>query len=274
VCAYSTPEGFKFTYKTWGKNQKSDGSYIDPEYRHVKARTEDNPFVPQAYINNLKKKFSGPLIKAYLEGEWVNLTAGTVYYAYDIDHNNSEEEIIEKETLHIGMDFNVGNMCAAVFVSRNGGAEYHQVEEIHGLLDTPDIVSFIKEKWLDKGHMIHVYPDASSKNRSSQNANADSLSQLKNAGFHVVKNNEKNPNVVDRVSCVNSAFTNRKLFVNATNCPNQVDCLTQQAYNKMGKPEKGNGLDDPNDAFGYFVNKKLNMRNTFKLLNFSFAQRT
>ena len=273
VCAYSTPEGFKFTYKTWGKNKKADGTYKNPEYQFVQCKTTDNPFVPDSYIKGLEAKYDGPMLKAYLEGEWANLNSGTVYYAYDLVHHNSTETIKPGEALHIGMDFNVGNMCAAIFVPRAGGKEWHQVEEIHGLLDVPDVIQYIQETWQMRGHVINVYPDASSKQRASQNASNTALKQLQDAGFRVVKNNEKNPNVVDRVACVNRAFTKNQLFVNAENCPNQVDCLSQQAYDSMGRPEKGTGFDDTNDAFGYFVNKKLNIRNQLQVLNFNFAQR-
>ena len=124
-----------------------------------------------------------------------------------------------------------------------------------------------------RGHTINVYPDASSKHRASQNASNTALKQLQDAGFRVVKNNERNPNVVDRVACVNRAFTKNQLFVNAEKCPNQVDCLSQQAYDSMGRPEKGTGFDDTNDAFGYFVNKRINLRNQLQVLNFNFAQR-
>lgn len=266
VCAYSTPEGFKFTYKTWGKSKNE-------QYQFLQARTDQNPFVPQAYIDNLRAKYDGPLIDAYLEGKWVNLTSGSVYYAYDAKMHNSTETIRPGESLHIGMDFNVGNMCASIFVPRKGGQEWHQVAEIHGLLDVPDIIQYIHEKWQSKGHTINVYPDASSRHRAAQNASDTTLKQLQAAGFRVVKNNLKNPQVVDRVACVNNAFAKSKLFVNALECPNQVECLTQQAYDKMGKPEKGTGFDDTNDAFGYFVFKRLNLRNQLQVLDFSFAQR-
>lgn len=267
VCAYSTPEGFRFTYNTWARSENE-------QYKFVKAKTEDNPFIPESYIDNLKQKYDGPLIEAYLQGEWVNLTSGSVYYAYDREEHNSIEQIKDKEPLHIGMDFNVGDMCAAVFVPRKGGEEWHQVAEMHGLLDTPDIIEYIQEKWQSKGHKIYVYPDLSGSNRSSTDASRVNIKLLRNAGFTIVTaGRKKNLDVVDRVACVNNAFAKRRLFVNQSTCPHQTDCLTQQAYTKANTPEKGTGLDNANDAFGYFVDRKLHVRANLKLLNFSFAQR-
>jgi hypothetical protein len=268
VCAYSTPEGFRFTYNTWAKNQ-------DSEYQYIKAKTEDNPFIPESYIDNLKKKYSGPLIEAYLQGEWVNLQSSTVYYAYDMKEHNSEEKIRRGETLHVGMDFNVGDMCASVFVSRKGGEEWHQVAEVHGLLDTPDVIEYIKEKWQNKGHKVYCYPDLSGSNRSATDASKVNIQLLRQAGFVIVTGGRrKNLDVSDRVACVNNAFAKRRLFINAMECPHQVECLTQQAYTKAGTPEKGTGLDNANDALGYFVDRKLQVRAPLQLLNFSFARRT
>lgn len=250
VCAYTTPEGFKFVYRTWARTE-------DKEYKIVKARTADNHFNDSSYYTNMLKRYPGPLAKAYLEGEFVNLSSGSVYYAFNRTSHSSQEEIRKGESLFIGMDFNVGKMAAAIFVKRKGGLEWHCVDEIVDVLDTPDIISVIRERY--SNHPITVYPDASGKSRDTGNASISDISLLKTAGF-IVRAKSKNPFVKDRVSSVNKGFMDGKVFVNINMCPTITDCLEQQAYDKSGKPSKDSGHDHCNDAFGYPLAYEMPLR--------------
>jgi len=73
---FTTPEGFKFTYRKW---QKEDNI----GYLLIRASTYSNPYLPKSYIDNLKNSYPSQLIDAYLNGEFVNLTGGRVYHAFD-----------------------------------------------------------------------------------------------------------------------------------------------------------------------------------------------
>jgi hypothetical protein len=56
----------------------------------------------------------------------------------------------------------------------------------------------------------------------------------------------------------------RKLFVNADNCPGLVEALEKQCYDKNGEPDKHSGLDHIVDAAGYFIAYKFPIRKGFK----------
>lgn len=271
VCAYSTPEGFNFTYEVWAKNRQKIGT---PEHRQeydfIQCRTEDNPFVSQAYIDNLRAKYPEQLIDAYLNGEWVNLNSGTVYYAYDRNSHHTDEKVKPGETLHIGMDFNVGQMSGTVAVRRNGGQTWHVVDYMTGLLDTPDIIAEIKDRY--PKHTIICYPDSSGNSRDTTNASTSDILQLKRAGFKV-KARSKNPPVKDRVSVLNNAFAKMKIFINSNVCAELCECLEQQCYDKNNRPDKTQGHDHLNDALGYFAYYNLDMKSQIRLVNFSFANR-
>jgi hypothetical protein len=43
------------------------------------------------------------------------------------------------------------------------------------------------------------------------------------------------------------------LLVNPDKCPNLIEGLERQAYNKSGEPDKTAGLDHLNDAIGYLI---------------------
>ncbi|WP_417867971.1 terminase large subunit domain-containing protein [Xanthomarina gelatinilytica] len=239
----STPEGFNFMYDFFVRNKK-------PNRELIKAKTTDNPFLPETYIQTLLEIYTNEQLEAYLNGEFVNLTSGTVHRTFDRTENHSDREIKPHDKLHIGMDFNIGNMHAIIHVV--DGKTPIAVDEIAGAFDTPEMISKIQNRF--KGHTIVIYPDASGANRKTSSADTD-IKLLKQARF-VVKNLTSNPAVRDRVNTMNSAFLNAKgergYLVNTNNCPIYTEALEKQAY-KNGEPDKTTGFDHPNEAGGYFI---------------------
>lgn len=236
----TTPEGFRFVYETWKQNPK-------PGYKLYKARTVENPYLPEGYIQTLRDVYPAQLLAAYLEGEFVNMTSGTVYSSYDRVRCASFATVKPGEPLHIGMDFNVGKMAAVVHVFRD--MEPHAVEELMDLLDTPDMIAAIKRRF--PGHQINVYPDASGNNRKTVGASISDIGLLQQAGFNVYVN-PANPAVKDRIIAMNNMFAKGKYKVNHMTCPKYASSLEQQAY-KNNEPDKSGGHDHGNDAGGYFI---------------------
>lgn len=244
VSAYSTPEGFRFLYKYWKKQPKRG-------YEMIQASTLSNPFLPEDYVDTLKETYPPQLIEAYIEGQFVNLTSGAVYTCYDRKLNASDRVIKDNDHLHIGMDFNVGKMSAIVHVK--DGKTATAVDELMGILDTPEMIKAIKNRF--PKHRITIYPDSSGKNRKSVNASQTDISLLRGE-FRVVAGN-KNPFVKDRIASVQAMLCNangdRRYFVNESKCPETCEALEQQVYNKLGEPDKSHDNDHPNDALGYFI---------------------
>jgi len=253
VSAYSTPEGFRFMYKTWGKDPRQG-------YEMVRASSYTNPFLPPDYLDALKATYEPQVFEAYANGHFVNLTSGSVYVQFDRNMNHRDREWDGKEALHIGMDFNVGRMCCVVNVI--DGGEPRAVDEITGAYDTPDMIRMIKERYwreVSQGQFqrtcqIVVYPDSSGKNRKSVGASDTDITLLQQAGFTVMFNSQ-NPPVRSRVNSMNAMFCNsqgeRRYLVNTFKCSNFTEKLEQQVY-KNGEPEK-DGTEDVNDAGGYFI---------------------
>jgi hypothetical protein len=241
----TTPEGFRFVYERWQKNPL-------PGCRLIKATTMSNAAnLPEGYIDSLRAQYPSNLLQAYLDGEFVNLTSGSVYPEFHRELNGSTETIQTSEPLHIGQDFNVGKMASVVFVLRDG--EPHAVDELAGILDTPALIATIKSRY--EGHAIFVYPDASGQSRKSNNASESDIALLRAARFTVLCN-PSNPAVKDRVLAMNQMIHsegNRRLKVNTDKCPMFTECLEKQAYDKNGEPDKSGDLDHHNDAAGYFM---------------------
>lgn len=241
----TTPEGFRFVYDRWQRNP-ADG------YRIIKASTLSNARnLPAGYIESLRATYPSNLLAAYLDGEFVNLVAGSVYPEFDRKANATSERIRHGEGLHVGMDFNVGKMSAVVHVLR--GDDPHAVMEYTDVLDTPAMAALLRRE--HEGHAIYVYPDASGNSRKSNNASESDLAILRKAGF-TVRVNAANPRVKDRVLAVNKMVHSegaRRYRVNPETCPALVESLEKQAYDKHGEPDKAGGLDHVIDAAGYFI---------------------
>lgn len=250
----TTPEGFKATYQMFKKDPLSNSQLIQMST----YSNEHN--LPPGYIKGLRDQYPDQLIEAYINGNFVNLVSGSVYYAYDRDRCNTHVVAKPREPLHIGMDFNVYNMAGIVNVLRDGYG--YAVDELIGLRDTPDMIDAINEKFPE--HNVTVYPDASGNSKSSKGATLSDIKLLREAGFKI-KADKANPLIKDRVQSMNNAFDKSKYFVNVERCPEFSNCLEQQIYNTVGVPDKSTGLDHPNDAGGYFVHKKfpINVRKAF-----------
>ena len=76
--------------------------------------------------------------------------------------------------------------------------------------------------------------------------------------------NGSNPSVKDRINACNAQILNsngvRSFKVNVEMCPNLVEALEQQAYDKHGAPDKTTGHDHVADGFGYALVKLFPIR--------------
>ncbi|QHJ82279.1 MAG: hypothetical protein [Bacteriophage sp.] len=252
----TTPEGFKFVYDRFKKNPKAS-------YGMVQASTYENlQYLPDDYISSLHESYPPQLVSAYIMGDFVNLTSGTVYPQFDRKLNHCDDEHDGIEPLHIGMDFNVGKMSAIAHIKKDG--EPRAVAEILGAYDTPDMIKQIKRRFwketsateFEKTCDIYVYPDASGGSRKTVDAGTSDLALLSDAGF-IVMSESKNPPVRDRINSVNAMFCNanneRRYMVNTRACPLYTEAREQQVYNKQGEPDKAHDRDHPNDAADYFI---------------------
>lgn len=242
----TTPEGFKETYRLFVEELQRNPK-LASSYGLIQASTYDNEInLPDDYIQSLIDTFPSELISAYLMGQFVNLTTGTVYRSYNRIAHDSNEEANEKDVLRIGMDFNVTKMASTVYVERPNG--YHAVDEFKDIFDTPDMITAIKGRY--PAQRIIVYPDASGNSRKTVDASKSDISLLQQAGFEV-RVNPTNPQVKDRIMATNKQFEINRLWVNSRKCPTVAKCFEQQAYDDKGEPDKKAGFDHQNDASSY-----------------------
>ena len=248
--ATTTPEGHSWAFDTFEKNAKEDT-------RLIKAKTSDNPYLPEGFIDSLLENYPPQLIQAYLNGNFCNFTTGQVYDKFDRNIHVLETDpvINEHEPIRVGIDFNIGNMNAVIGIATAN--KFIVIDEIAKSHDTDSLAKEIKAKY--PFNKIYVYPDASGGNRST-NASRTDIQILESYGF-LNQSALSNPAIRDRVNSVQGMFLNGKgesKMMISKKAIRLIECLELQSYNEKGEPDKDAGYDHMNDALGYITWRLFN----------------
>jgi len=247
--ATTTPEGHGWAFDTFKKNAKTDT-------RLIQAKTSDNKYLPEGFIQSLIENYPEQLIKAYLNGEFVNLTMGAVYRFDRNVHVCNQLPSYKNEILRIGIDFNIQNTNCVIGV--RDGNKLVIIDEITKMHDTDALAKEILRRYPNQ--KILIYPDASGSNRSTNSSQTD-VAILEGYGFTNMSP-RSNPPIRDRVSAVNSLLKNGKGEVRlaiSPCCRTLIECFELQAYDeKTGEPDKQNGYDHILDSLGYLIWREFN----------------
>jgi len=251
-CAASTPEGFRWLYQTFGTDEAKERT----DRQLIKMRTQDNPHLPNDFIERMEANYDPSMLQAYLNGEFINLTTGQVYDRFTRENNvtNVMPEI-GLEPLRIGLDFNIGNMNCVIGIIQD--QKLLIFDEISGVHDTDALAQTIKSRY--PMNKIYIYPDASGGNRST-NASQTDIEILAGYGFSN-QSPRSNPPVRDRVASVQALLCNGKgesrLQIHAS-CRKLIESMELQSYNEKGEPDKESGYDHMADSLGYLIFREFN----------------
>ena len=251
-CAASTPEGFRWLYQTFGTDEAKERT----DRQLIKMRTQDNPHLPEDFIERMQANYDPSMLQAYLNGEFINLTTGQVYDRFTRENNVTDVmPEIGLEPLRIGLDFNIGNMNAVIGIIQD--QKLLIFDEISGVHDTDSLAQTIKSRY--PMNKIYIYPDASGGNRSTNSSQTD-IAILQSYGFSN-QSPRSNPPIRDRVSSVQALLCNGKgevrLHIYAS-CRKLIESMELQSYNDKGEPDKESGYDHMADALGYLVWREFN----------------
>jgi hypothetical protein len=228
--AASTPEGFRWMWNTFGSEEAKGRD----DRKLIKMRSADNPHLPPDFIERLEANYDPNLLRAYLDGEFVNLTTGTIYDRFSREkHVVSELPDLDREPLRIGVDFNVGNMSAIIGIRT--GSSLLVIDEISGAHDTDALAQEIQARYPQR--RIYIYPDASGGNRST-NASQTDIQILESYGMSN-QSPRANPPVRDRVAAVQALLENGKGQVRLTihQALQAVDRMSRAAVlHRQGRP--------------------------------------
>lgn len=179
-----------------------------------------------------------------------------VFYAFDRTQNVKEfdSKLLEDiHELHIGLDFNVDNLCAVVMVKQQN--TLHAIDEIrlYGS-NTDEMVQEILNRYPKK--RITCYPDPAGRQRKTSAAGRTDFTILQAAGFSV-RARTHTASIKDGVNAVNSKLRSSSgittLFFNP-NLKYSIECLEKHQYKEgTSIPDKESGWDHMNDALRYAV---------------------
>ena len=113
----STAQGMKGFYRLYCHYKKSGIGFV-----LIRARTQDNWYLPKEYIIDLWKNFTEVERKVYMEGQFLSVSQGRVIPGFDWNRNFVPEsdmdlELRPGERVYIGQDFNCGIGSTLVITS-------------------------------------------------------------------------------------------------------------------------------------------------------------
>lgn len=148
--------------------------------RHVfYSRTEDNPFLPEWYIDQLKRDLDPKMARRMLYGEWIEINKEVVYYAYDPEKqykNTLEYTINPKEPVWISWDFNIGEgKPMSVVAGQKIGDTVHIFKEwvIEGMRTQDSCEEIFESELLEIVERFVLTGDAAGKHSDTRSNRSD-----------------------------------------------------------------------------------------------------
>lgn len=254
ISAAGTPEGFNWLYDEFvDKSQHPERDWS--EWLHVTASSRDNKYNAAGYVDRMSDSFDPRLAEEKIEGKFVNVTAGRVYYAFDRNVHLAEPYYDPELPLLWSFDFNVSPFCTTVsqrhgdtlwvideITSPDGGWTAEIVEEFcQRGVPLGDGTRSPELTYGDHAKGITVFGDASGRNRDTQTKGHRSdwqivkeqaaRFQLRHFQIDVARGNSA---VRDGVSAVNarlkSASGKVRLYISRHHCPYLSKDMEQQVY--------------------------------------------
>ena len=195
-----TPEELNWGYDICEGEEK--GNY---DLQLVQASTKANKALPDDYAARLEMGYDEKTALAFVDGQFVSLSKGLVYYAFDsttcvVDEPDPGHELC------VGMDFNVDPMAFIVFWKR--GDRMHVVKEYElPNSDTEDACIKLRDDW--GARVRDVYPDASGNARQTNAPGGRSDFHILRENGFTVRTRKVNPPRRDRFNAVNGKFKAR-----------------------------------------------------------------
>ena len=187
----TTPNGFNWLYDHYVTNSGPTKSVV------YSKTLENRDNLPESYIKRLEAQYDSKMAAQELDGQFVNLNSGQVYYSFDRNKHISNCDLKPTDLLVVGLDFNVNPLCG-VFIARRGGMIY-VVDELY--LENSNTFQAAKEiirKY--PGRYMQVIADETG-NRRRTSSNQTDHEIIRRAGLDLIK--FRNPSVKDRYNNIN-----------------------------------------------------------------------
>lgn len=243
--------------------------------RHVyRSRTEDNPFLPKEYVEQLKRDLDPKQARRMLYGEWIEIESERVYHSYDDTRSYKpgvKYEVDLSQPIALCFDFNIGvgkPMSAAI--GQRIGTSFHFFGQvvIEGARTLDVLEEMAARGVFEHNVLFKIYGDATGEARSTRSIHSD-YDQIKKFLANYQRSDESKIKFEMCVPRANPPVRERHNTVNSY-CMNEMKECRFFVYQGCDKIDEGMRLtalkeganyieDDSKDyqhittAIGYFI---------------------
>jgi hypothetical protein len=156
--------------------------------RHVHfSLTEQNPYLPKSYVEQLKRDLPHKEAERQIYGKWVEIDKERIYYAYkqEVNFINKPYEIKKHLPISISFDFNIsaGKPMSSVlsqYDPQNDTFYFFDEIVIFGSRTEDQMDELAARGYLDQGYVWEVHGDATGAARTtnSKHSNYDIIEQF------------------------------------------------------------------------------------------------
>ena len=158
------------------------------------SKTDDNPYIDQIYIQQLRRDMSPKEARRYLDGEWIEISGEVIYSEYYSDVQYLKDRVYEpdpKYKIILSWDFNIAeNKPMSALAMQYIDDTFHVFGEVilDGARTADTIDEFHGRGFLDPKFQYIVCGDASGKHRDTRSLRSDYdiiLKELRNHNLNI-----------------------------------------------------------------------------------------
>lgn len=178
-----SPQHWAYDYFQLGLDADLQDSYAQPIQRKplkfvYYSKTEENPFLPQSYKDQLKEDLDPKMYERMGLGRWIEIKAESIYYQYSTKKNFIEQkyEVDPEYPIHITWDFNIGMGKPLSLVCFQWiDSKFHFFNEIvvEGIDTYESLEELASTRILDYDVKYLIHGDASGASRSTTSKRSD-----------------------------------------------------------------------------------------------------
>ena len=246
-----TPEDLNWGYDICEGDDK--GKY---DLEMIQASSKCNKALPDDYVLTLENAYDDLMADAYVDGKFVNMSTGRIYYGFKRDRNVKRIPFPVGAESMLGQDFNVDPMAGCLFWIK--GNHMHIYKEMEYMNSNTEEAIQNAQAHAEKagGKLTICYPDPSGKSRkTSAPAGQTDFTIIKAAGVRV-KARTQAPRIRDRRNAFNKKLSDGTLTIDPE-CKRIIKYLEQLSHEKLNKQENMTHLTD---AAGYPVEYRFPIR--------------
>lgn len=250
----TTPNGLNWIYDRFGPDRPNQ-----TDYAIFRAKTTDNPTLPDDYAVSLEDSYDTRAVKQELLGEFV-ASSETLYHAWDRKVHIREAAAYKPSLpLIVALDFNVSPCVAALIQERRGTTVV--VDEIWN--DDGDGTVGVIDRFLAKypnAVDVQVYGDPAGHARDTRSGTTD-YEMWRERVTRRIRVPRKTYPIVDRINSVNGrlrSHTGKIRLLVSPICKHLVADFEQVLPHKDGSRRPRKEADTPHlthisDALGYYI---------------------